>query len=124
MPRPGLRRALPCRCEAACPAALRQSLLCSYPGRVLRTRTWKSSSLRLLNDSDRDEALGICDSDAVANVFVGARLLRPGPSFARIEGGRVVFKAEIGSVPPQVCQVQGVWVPPDLRGRGIASHGM
>ena len=239
---------------------------------MLRTRTWKSSSLRLLNDSDRDEALLFCDRDAVTNVFVSARLrasgldpgrlgaqlwgytdrgrltslcysganlvpvaatssavmafagrarlqgrrcssivgpaaavqemwdllspywgrprdiralqpvlaisgdplvapdplvravrpaeldillpacvdmfteevgvspvgadggaayrarvmelIRAGRSFARIEGGRVIFKAEIGSVTPQVCQVQGVWVPPDLRGRGIAAHGM
>jgi predicted GNAT family acetyltransferase len=239
---------------------------------VLRTRTWKSSSLRLLNDSDRDEALEICDRDAVTNVFVSARLrgsgldpgrlgaqlwgysdggrltslcysganlvpvaatpaavtafagrarlqgrrcssvvgpadavqelwallapywgtpreirarqpvltisgeplvppdplvrqvrpdeleillpasvdmfteevgvspvgpdggsayrarvmelIRAGRSFARIEDGRVIFKAEVGSVTPQVCQVQGVWVPPDLRGRGIAARGM
>jgi predicted GNAT family acetyltransferase len=239
---------------------------------VLRTRTWKSSSLRLLNDSDRDEALEICDRDAVTNVFVSARLrgsgldpgrlgaqlwgfsdggrltslcysganlvpvaatpaavaafagrarlqgrrcssvvgpadavqelwallapywgrpreirarqpvmtisgepavpadpmvrpvredeldillpasvdmfteevgvspigpdggaayrarvlelVRAGRSFARIENGRVVFKAEVGSVTPHVCQVQGVWVPPDLRGRGLAARGM
>jgi len=239
---------------------------------VLRTRTWKSSSLRLLTDSDRDEALLICDRDAVTNVFVSARLraagldpgrlgaqlwgysdggrlmslcysganlvpvaatpaavaafaararlqgrrcssivgsaptvqelwgllsphwgrprevraaqpvlaisgdplvpadplvravrpgeidillpasvdmfteevgvspigmdggaayrarvmelIRAGRSFARIEDGRVIFKAEVGSVTPHACQVQGVWVPPDLRGRGIAAHGM
>ncbi len=239
---------------------------------MLRTRTWKSSSLRLLDDSDRDEALAICDRDAVTNVFVSARLraagidpgrlgaqlwgyadggrltslcysganlvpvaatpaaiaafagrarlqgrrcssivgpapavqelwgllapywgrprevravqpvlamsgeplvpadplvravrpdelnillpacvdmfteevgvspigpdggaayrarvmelIRVGRSFARIEDGRVIFKAEVGSVTPQVCQVQGVWVPPGLRGRGIAAHGM
>ena len=36
----------------------------------------------------------------------------------------VVFKAEVGSVTPHVCQVQGVWVPPDLRGRGLAARGM
>jgi uncharacterized protein len=239
---------------------------------VLRTRTWKSSSLRLLDDSDRDEAFRICDLDPVSNVFVSARLrasgldpgrlgaqvwgyadagrlvslcysganlvpvqatpaavaafagrarlqgrrcsslvgpapamtelwgllapywgrpreirarqpvmtisgppavpsdpavrpvrpdeldillpasvdmfteevgvspigpdggaayrarvmelIRAGRAFARIEDGRVVFKAEVGSVTPQVCQVQGVWVPPDLRGRGLASRGM
>ena len=239
---------------------------------MLRTRTWKSSSLRLLDDSDRDEALLICDRDPVTNVFVSARLrsagldpgrlgaqlwgysdggrltslcysganlvpvaatsasvaafagrarmqgrrcssivgaapavqelwgllsphwgrprevravqpvlmisgeplvpadplvravrpdeidillpasvdmfteevgvspigadggkayrarvmdlIRAGRSFARIEDGRVVFKAEVGSVTPQACQVQGVWVPPDLRGRGFAAYGM
>ena len=36
----------------------------------------------------------------------------------------VVFKAEIGSSSEAACQVQGVWVPPDLRGRGLAAPGM
>lgn len=51
-------------------------------------------------------------------------LIRAGRSFARIEGGRVLFKAEIGAVTPHACQVQGVWVPPDLRGRGLSVTGM
>jgi predicted GNAT family acetyltransferase len=51
-------------------------------------------------------------------------LIRAGRSFARIEAGEVVFKAEIGAVTPLACQVQGVWVPPALRGRGHASAGM
>ena len=51
-------------------------------------------------------------------------LIRAGRSFARIEAGEVIFKAEIGAVTPLACQVQGVWVPPQLRGRGHASHGM
>jgi predicted GNAT family acetyltransferase len=53
-----------------------------------------------------------------------AELVRAGRAFARIEGGRVVFKAEIGSVSSAACQVQGVWVPPDLRGRGLSAPGM
>ena len=50
---------------------------------------------------------------------------RPGRAFARIEDGRVVFKAEIGAVTPAACQVQGVWVAPELRGQGLvrAGHG-
>ena len=36
----------------------------------------------------------------------------------------MVFKAEIGSVTPHACQVQGVWVRPELRGRGLAEAGM
>jgi uncharacterized protein len=51
-------------------------------------------------------------------------LIRSSRSFARIDQGEVVFKAEIGAVTPQACQVQGVWVPPGLRGRGHASAGM
>lgn len=51
-------------------------------------------------------------------------LVRTGRAFARIEDGRVVFKAEIGAVTPHVCQVQGVWVHPELRGRGYSASGM
>ena len=53
-----------------------------------------------------------------------SELIRAGRSFARIENGEVLFKAEVGAVTPLACQVQGVWVPPHARGRGIASHGM
>ena len=53
-----------------------------------------------------------------------AELIRAGRSYARISGGQVVFKAEIGAVTPRACQVQGVWVPPELRGRGHAARGM
>ncbi|MCK2219509.1 GNAT family N-acetyltransferase [Actinomadura sp. ATCC 31491] len=53
-----------------------------------------------------------------------AELIRIGRSYARIEDGRVVFKAEVGAVTPQACQIQGVWVDPELRGRGYAVAGM
>jgi uncharacterized protein len=53
-----------------------------------------------------------------------SELIRTGRSYARISSGLVVFKAEIGAVTPLACQVQGVWVPPELRGRGHASSGM
>lgn len=53
-----------------------------------------------------------------------AELIRGGRAFARIEDGRVLFKAEVGSVTDKACQVQGVWVPPELRGRGLSSPGM
>jgi uncharacterized protein len=53
-----------------------------------------------------------------------AELIGAGRSLARIEGGEVLFKAEIGAVTPYACQVQGVWVPPAARGRGLAGHGM
>jgi uncharacterized protein len=53
-----------------------------------------------------------------------ADLIRAGRSFARIDEGKVVFKAEIGAATPHACQVQGVWVPPADRGRGHAARGM
>jgi uncharacterized protein len=51
-------------------------------------------------------------------------LVTTGRSFARIDDGKVIFKAEIGAVTPRACQVQGVYVPPELRGRGHAARGM
>jgi hypothetical protein len=36
----------------------------------------------------------------------------------------VLFKAEFGAVTRSVCQVQGVWVDPPLRGRGLSVGGM
>ena len=53
-----------------------------------------------------------------------SELIRAGRAFARIEGGRVIFKAEVGAATPQACQVQGVWVRPEFRGRGLAAPGM
>ena len=53
-----------------------------------------------------------------------AELVDSGRAFARIENGAVVFKAEIGAATPAVCQVQGVWVDPARRGRGLAAPGV
>ena len=54
-----------------------------------------------------------------------AELVGSGRSFARLdEHGRVAFKAEIGAVTSQACQIQGVWVAPEYRGRGLAAPGM
>lgn len=53
-----------------------------------------------------------------------SELIRIGRSYARIDDGKVVFKAEIGAVTPQACQIQGVWVDPALRGQGHAAAGM
>lgn len=53
-----------------------------------------------------------------------AELVGAGRAFARIEDGRVVFKAEIGAATPRACQIQGVWVDPAFRGRGLSETGM
>ncbi|HZJ07608.1 MAG TPA: GNAT family N-acetyltransferase [Nocardioidaceae bacterium] len=53
-----------------------------------------------------------------------SQLISKGWSFARIEDGRVVFKAEVAAVTPHACQVQGVWVDPDRRGEGLSVIGM
>jgi predicted GNAT family acetyltransferase len=51
-------------------------------------------------------------------------LVTGGRAFARFDGDRVVFKAEVGAVTKGVCQLQGVWVEPSLRGRGLSISGM
>jgi predicted GNAT family acetyltransferase len=38
--------------------------------------------------------------------------------------GEVVFKADLGAVTEQTCQVQGVWVRPDHRGRRLATAAL
>jgi predicted GNAT family acetyltransferase len=73
------------------------------------------------------EEVGVSPHSGDGGVLYRARvaeLIRAGRSFARIENGRVLFKAEIGAVTPYACQVQGVWVDPDLRGRGLSVRGM
>lgn len=44
--------------------------------------------------------------------------------FAIVEDGRVIFKADLGAVSHRVAQVQGVWVAPHLRGRGLSVPAM
>ena len=53
-----------------------------------------------------------------------AELLETRRAYARIEDGQVIFKAEIGAASAGVCQIQGVWVNPAHRGRGLAAAGM
>lgn len=36
----------------------------------------------------------------------------------------IVFKADLGALTDATCQVQGVWVRPDLRGRGIGTAAL
>ena len=53
-------------------------------------------------------------------------------SYVRIDEGEgshsgtpvVVFKAELGAIAGGVAQVQGVWVDPSYRGRGLSESGM
>src|ERR1019366_3815239 len=57
---------------------------CRYADGVLRTKSWRASSLRLLTDHDRDAVLAICDRDAVTNVFVSSRIRTAGLDPARL----------------------------------------
>ncbi|NBE53221.1 GNAT family N-acetyltransferase [Streptomyces boluensis] len=55
-----------------------------------------------------------------------AELVGSGRSFARLDPatGQVIFKAEIGAATPEACQIQGVWVAPEHRGKGLSVSGM
>jgi hypothetical protein len=51
-------------------------------------------------------------------------LVRSKRAYARFIDGRVVFKAELAIVTRRTTQVQGVWVAPEWRGRGLAAPAM
>jgi hypothetical protein len=51
-------------------------------------------------------------------------LVRNRRAYARFNGREVVFKAELAVVTRHTAQVQGVWVAPEWRGRGIATSAM
>jgi predicted GNAT family acetyltransferase len=53
----------------------------------------------------------------VGNLIAGGR------AWARFDDGQVVFKAEIGSLSRTTGQIQGVWVAPEHRGKGLGAAG-
>jgi predicted GNAT family acetyltransferase len=54
-----------------------------------------------------------------------AQLVSRGWSFGRYDDqGHVLFKAEVACASPYAAQIQGVYVDPAYRGRGLASAGM
>lgn len=52
------------------------------------------------------------------------QLINQGRAFGILDRDRVVFKADLGSVSAGVAQVQGVWMDPGWRGRGLAPAAM
>jgi uncharacterized protein len=70
------------------------------------------------------------DPTAVGGAYAArvAELIATGRTYVRIEDGydgpEVIFKADVGALALDVAQVQGVWVHPEHRGRGLATAGM
>lgn len=91
--------------------------------------------VRLARREDLDVLLPACIDMFTAEVGISPVAGGAGPAYkARIaelidlqrayvviEGGRILFKAEVGSVGNGACQVQGVWVDPGHRGRWLAA---
>lgn len=103
-----------------------------------RSQVAPAPDVRLTNPGDLDALYPACVAMYTEEVGVSpeeqggaslyrarvAQLVSRGWSFARIEDGRVVFKAEIAAASPHACQVQGVYVAPDRRGEGLGTAGM
>ncbi len=51
-------------------------------------------------------------------------LIAAGHTFVITDGHQVIFKADVGSLAAGVAQVQGVWVAPEHRGKGLATPAM
>src|ERR1019366_7738129 len=108
-------------------------MTCRYPGRVLRTKALRSSSLRLLNDRDREDVFALCDQDPVVNVFVTSRVHEAGLDPVRlggqmwgfVPGGRLPSGVDGGAnlprvgAPPDATQAFGG--RPGLQGRRCSS---
>ncbi|WP_089254676.1 DUF4081 domain-containing GNAT family N-acetyltransferase [Asanoa hainanensis] len=53
-----------------------------------------------------------------------ADLVRARRAYARVVDGEVIFKAELAVVTKHTAQIQGVWVAPDWRGKGLAAPAL
>lgn len=71
------------------------------------------------------EEVGISPLDATGSYQRYVRLLiQLGRAFGGVHDGRVWFKADIGSAFEGCCQVQGVWLAPQLRGHRMSIPAM
>lgn len=50
--------------------------------------------------------------------------IRAGRTWIAERDGEIAFQINVGSAIPAACQIGGTWVPPRLRGKGLAAAGM
>ena len=97
------------------------------PG-VRRSRPEEFSAVEQACAAMFTEELGFSPYDHGANQYRDRirGLIQAGHSLIAVdpESRQITFKAEFGSVTDQAVQVQGVWVNPRWRGRGMAAPGM
>ncbi len=51
-------------------------------------------------------------------------LIHTGRAMGAVHGNRVWFKSDVGAACGSHCQIQGVWLHPQLRGRGLSEAAM
>lgn len=73
------------------------------------------------------EEVGVSPEAAAGGEAYRARvrqLMNRGWSFARIDHGELVFKAEVACATPYAAQIQGVYVAPKFRNQGYGAAGV
>lgn len=94
--------------------------------------------VRYSNHSDLEELMPACIAMFTEEVGISptsngggtayrnriSELVSSRRSFVKYLGSELVFKAEVGTVGAGVAQIQGVWVKPEFRGKGISVPAM
>lgn len=71
------------------------------------------------------EEVGVSPLDVTGSYRRYVRqLIEQGRAFGIVENGAVLYKSDVGSALGGTCQVQGVWMHPDLRGQGASVPAM
>jgi len=98
-------------------------------------RQWGRARLATLADEDAVLRLSAAmyheemGEDPLARDPAGYRrrvrvLTERGWTYVHELGGRLAFKMDVGCASEHTAQIQGVYVPPELRGRGVATAAM
>ena len=112
----------------------------SQPVMAIRNNSNKEidHEVRYSNLSDLEELLPACVAMFTEEVGISptanggasayrnriSELVSGRRSFVKYLGSELVFKAEVGTVGAGVAQIQGVWVKPEFRGKGISVPAM
>jgi uncharacterized protein len=116
----------------------RQFVYAVDPERLVRDpHGWAQGIARLAERSDEDRVLKLSAAmyteemgeNPMARDPDGYRrrvrmLISRGWTYVYETGGRLQFKMDVGCASNRTAQIQGVYVPPDLRGRGVGTTAM